>query len=101
MNKKKKPRFFCDNCGYEVSNSAKSCPHCGRFFSSVRCPVCGFSGDDGLFQTGCPLCGYSDPAVKKDRSRKSAKEVMPAWAYIISVIVLLVIVAFLSHFITK
>jgi predicted RNA-binding Zn-ribbon protein involved in translation (DUF1610 family) len=55
----KKPRFFCDNCGAEVAMSAKSCPQCGRFFASVRCPKCGFTGRDEDFAQGCPVCGYS------------------------------------------
>jgi ssDNA-binding Zn-finger/Zn-ribbon topoisomerase 1 len=55
----KKPRFFCDNCGAEVPMSAKSCPQCGRFFASVRCPKCGFTGNDEDFARGCPACGYS------------------------------------------
>jgi uncharacterized membrane protein YvbJ len=55
----KKPRFFCDNCGAEVPMSAKSCPQCGRFFASVRCPKCGFTGKDEDFVRGCPVCGYS------------------------------------------
>ncbi|MDR0643156.1 MAG: zinc-ribbon domain-containing protein [Treponema sp.] len=55
----KKPRFFCDNCGAEVAMSAKSCPQCGRFFASVRCPKCGFTGRDDDFVRGCPACGYS------------------------------------------
>ncbi|MDR3148260.1 MAG: zinc ribbon domain-containing protein [Treponema sp.] len=57
----KKPRFFCDNCGAEVPKSAKSCPACGRFFASVRCPQCGFTGKDEDFARGCPVCGYSTP----------------------------------------
>ncbi|MCL2176152.1 MAG: hydrogenase maturation nickel metallochaperone HypA, partial [Treponema sp.] len=32
---KKKPRFFCDNCGYEVSSDVKLCPYCGRHFASI------------------------------------------------------------------
>ncbi|MCL2128086.1 MAG: hypothetical protein FWH38_07520, partial [Treponema sp.] len=57
----KKPRFFCDNCGEEVGRNAKSCSRCGRFFASVRCPACGFSGDESAFSAGCPSCGYSAP----------------------------------------
>jgi hypothetical protein len=41
--------------------SAKSCPACGRFFASVRCPQCGFTGKDEDFARGCPVCGYSTP----------------------------------------
>ncbi|MDR0486871.1 MAG: zinc-ribbon domain-containing protein, partial [Treponema sp.] len=53
------PRFFCDNCGCEVEDNAKACPRCGRIFTSVRCPSCGYSGEEKLFANGCPKCGYS------------------------------------------
>ncbi|TVR59022.1 MAG: zinc ribbon domain-containing protein [Spirochaetaceae bacterium] len=54
----KTSRFFCENCGREVKHDAKVCPGCGRFFSSVRCPRCSFSGEADLFVFGCPNCGY-------------------------------------------
>ncbi len=53
-----KPRFFCEHCKQEVSARDKVCPHCGRFFSEVRCPRCGFTGEGKLFYDGCPNCGY-------------------------------------------
>ncbi|MDR0501766.1 MAG: zinc ribbon domain-containing protein [Treponema sp.] len=95
---KKKPRFFCDNCGSEVDNGAKTCPGCGRFFSSVRCPSCGFSGDDKLFLKGCPSCGYSDSSLK-NRQKPSGSP--SANVYILPIIILLLIIAFLSWFITR
>jgi hypothetical protein len=104
--KKKKPRFFCDNCGCEVGSDVKSCPSCGRFFASVRCPACGFSGEDRLFTRGCPSCGYSTPpAVKKPKFKPSDSQKLPAqplpiWAYIISILALLLVIALLSHIIT-
>jgi hypothetical protein len=55
---RKPSRFYCENCGGEVRANAKVCPHCGRFFSDVRCPACGFTGDSKLFVYGCPSCGY-------------------------------------------
>ncbi|MDR0998592.1 MAG: zinc ribbon domain-containing protein, partial [Treponema sp.] len=55
----KAPRFFCDNCGAEVDRDTKKCPQCGRFFASVRCPRCGYTGPEGNFAIGCPACGYS------------------------------------------
>ncbi|MDR0732339.1 MAG: zinc ribbon domain-containing protein [Treponema sp.] len=72
----KKPRFFCDNCGAEVAISAKSCPRCGRFFASVRCPKCGFTGKDEDFVRGCPACGYSAlPIPAKPPGRNPVKNV--------------------------
>lgn len=51
-------RFFCDHCGTEVRRDSDCCPRCGRAFAFVRCPQCGFSGEEGLFKKGCPVCGY-------------------------------------------
>jgi uncharacterized membrane protein YvbJ len=107
---KQPPRFFCDNCGYEVGHEVKSCPFCGRFFASVRCPSCGFAGEEKMFLNGCPMCGYSAGAsAAKNKSKKKKKsppqkqnaEPLPAWMYIISVIVLIAAVAILSWFITR
>lgn len=73
-------KFFCENCGAEVPQNAKVCRHCGRFFSSVRCPVCGLTGPSGKFSNGCPGCGYAisngnkvKPPVNNDKmsSKKS------------------------------
>ena len=51
--------FYCENCGRRVGPNARTCPHCGRFFSAVKCPVCNFSGEVSLFMAGCPSCGYT------------------------------------------
>ena len=55
----KRAKFYCENCRREVRWDAKVCPHCGRFFSAVKCPSCGFTGKSELFITGCPSCGYA------------------------------------------
>lgn len=41
-----------------MAQSARFCGKCGRFFSSVRCPVCGKTGSSNMFANGCPSCGY-------------------------------------------
>ncbi len=56
---KKQAKFFCENCGAEVAQNARFCKKCGRFFSSVRCPVCGKTGSSNAFLNGCPSCGYA------------------------------------------
>jgi ssDNA-binding Zn-finger/Zn-ribbon topoisomerase 1 len=56
-----KARYYCENCGAEVRAGASSCPRCGRVFSAVRCPKCGYTGKAADFRTGCPLCGYLQP----------------------------------------
>ena len=108
---KKKPRFFCDNCGYEVGSEVKSCPYCGRYFASVRCPSCGQTGPDRMFQNGCPMCGYSAPPPPKapeprrisaPRPKKNYYTEAPsAWAYIVPVIAIVTIIALLSYLITR
>jgi ssDNA-binding Zn-finger/Zn-ribbon topoisomerase 1 len=108
----KKPRFYCDNCGYEVGSDVKSCPYCGRFFASVRCPKCDYSGPDKMFLNGCPMCGYSapppspskgkNPKVKTVRPKTHRdSEPLPAWALIASIVVLLAVIAFFSYLITR
>lgn len=58
-------RFFCENCGTEVRPDAKVCSNCGRFFSAVRCPNCGYTGDGKEFTHGCPNCGYSGSGFRE------------------------------------
>jgi len=108
---KKKPRFFCDHCGNEVSGDVKSCSNCGRYFSAVRCPSCNYSGPDEMFKAGCPMCGYSAPPPPKSKPVRPKKTAfswnkqdhaqMPAWTYIVSIIVVLAIIAVISFFITR
>ncbi|MDC7225571.1 MAG: zinc ribbon domain-containing protein [Spirochaetales bacterium] len=59
-------KFYCDNCGTKVSRNAAKCPHCGRFFKSVRCPSCGLTGPADLFLDGCPSCGYAAEKFRED-----------------------------------
>jgi uncharacterized membrane protein YvbJ len=107
--KKQPPQFFCDNCGYEVGHNEKACPHCGRLFISVRCPICDYSGEEKRFANGCPLCGYSDPSfgkrkppkIKKKKQRQQYQaEPLPSWAYIFLAIALIFMILLLSHIIT-
>jgi uncharacterized membrane protein YvbJ len=100
---KKKPRFFCDNCGAEVGRDEKACPRCGRFFASVRCPACGFAGEERLFASGCPACGYSAPSgsgivsgsAETLREKKVPAGPLPLWVYIFSVTALLCVLVIL------
>ncbi|MCR5725540.1 MAG: zinc ribbon domain-containing protein [Treponema sp.] len=69
--KKQSAKFFCESCGAEVPQNARLCSHCGRFFSSVRCPVCGESGNPNKFSNGCPKCGYAFEPNKKVNAPKT------------------------------
>jgi len=102
----KKPRFFCDNCGHEVERNAKACAHCGRFFASVRCPSCGFTGSDEIFSGGCPSCGYSAPPARSGYSavhseekvsieRKIPARPLPLWVFILSIVAFITVCAVL------
>ena len=74
MEKSRSAKFFCENCGSEVARNAKFCRHCGRFFSSVRCPQCGKTGTPEEFSKGCPKCGYTIDNSHKDEKRLTKKE---------------------------
>jgi len=80
--KKQSAKFFCENCGAEVPQNAKVCRHCGKFFSSVRCPVCGTTGSPSKFAKGCPNCGYAVgkgkvlPPMQKEKYSVSGFDVL-------------------------
>jgi uncharacterized membrane protein YvbJ len=84
----KAPRFFCDNCGAEVDRDTKKCPRCGRFFASIRCPRCGFTGVEENFTAGCPACGYSSVSGRRRSDEKPKKleaaGTLPLWVYILT-----------------
>jgi ssDNA-binding Zn-finger/Zn-ribbon topoisomerase 1 len=95
----KEAKFFCDNCGVQVKRDAVVCPSCGRFFSSVRCPKCGYTAKASRFLYGCPKCGYapakSDGASSRPAPQAKAKTAAPpsVWAYIITACVVIAAVA--------
>jgi hypothetical protein len=102
--KKPELRFFCENCGAEVPLSARHCPHCGREFSQVRCPACGFVGDDSLFKNGCPHCGYNPgtlhgqtpPMMRKSKPSSSS---LPFWVYLIMALLFFIAAAIFTYLI--
>jgi len=112
----KQARFFCENCRKEVRWDAKVCPHCGRFFSSVRCPSCGFVGESRLFVWGCPNCGYAGgetllsaadipsgeevetyslETFGREPGRRKRGRHVPSWVYPLAIGVLLAVFALL------
>jgi predicted RNA-binding Zn-ribbon protein involved in translation (DUF1610 family) len=97
------PRFFCENCGAEVPRNAKNCPKCGRFFASVRCPSCGFTGEEALFKGGCPVCGYSAPPgtgkiLPWPGKKKIPAGTLPVWVYVTAVLALIVVLGTLVYY---
>ena len=83
-----KLRYFCDLCGTEVPKNTVRCPSCGRYFTAIQCPRCGFRGEEKDFAQGCPKCGYmkisrpsggagagrSTPAAGRSRDRSRRKK---------------------------
>jgi len=70
-----------------VPRNASNCPKCGRYFASVLCPSCGFSGEEALFKGGCPVCGYSSGKNKENLNEFPAPvkpaNALPVWVYIL------------------
>jgi hypothetical protein len=96
-------KFYCDFCGAEVSLAAQSCPQCGRPFSSVRCPRCGYAGPPRAFVSGCPACGYAAAVEeagsggnpreeRRDYASAAPRPVLPRGFYTITAAVLAVLV---------
>ncbi len=126
MAKSKSAKYFCENCGAEVAAKARFCPHCGRFFSAVRCPKCGQMGSVMAFKSGCPRCHYAmtpediygpdgvPDALKDKKSKQKRKEKKkskaaskgarsalgddaPLWLYIVSIILLVFALGAIFH----
>ncbi|GHT49416.1 hypothetical protein FACS1894102_4090 [Spirochaetia bacterium] len=107
MNKKKKPKFYCDACGAEVGASATRCTRCGKFFSAVRCPKCFWVGEQEDFKNGCPSCGYSSKGkIKKNISAKGSKKnngsvELPSWFFAIAASLFVMLIALLLFTVSK
>jgi predicted RNA-binding Zn-ribbon protein involved in translation (DUF1610 family) len=69
-----KAHFYCANCGTEVAPKAERCPACGKFFTAVTCPACGFEADVDSFLKGCPACGYLVDTAKEKARRVGRRE---------------------------
>ncbi len=88
----KRPHYYCEGCGLEVRKDARVCPRCGRFFSSVKCPHCGYVGKADDFDRGCPSCGYAEAANPSPEPIKPlAVEAppIPWWAFVVAALVIL------------
>jgi hypothetical protein len=108
--RKRKPRFFCDGCGAEVSATSKKCPRCGKFFASMLCPRCGFCGEHDAFVNGCPACGYAASSLGPVSGQAAADAAAsaaptaadpPQWAYIVCIAILVLFMAALMTYILR
>lgn len=118
---KQKAKFFCENCNNEVPADAKFCNKCGKFFYSVRCPMCGKTGNQNLFLNGCPQCGYAvgsssdyynslsksdknnstrhmDYAGNSNKKKKTGEDPLPVWVYLLCGLTLLSIIVVMLRF---
>lgn len=100
-------KFFCENCSKEVKRDASFCPHCGRFFASVRCPACNYKGIASQFKNGCPRCGYAinskndkagngkEVAFESEKKKRFVDGGLPIWIYVAVFGIFLIVVAVL------
>jgi uncharacterized membrane protein YvbJ len=102
------PLFYCESCGAEVPRDEKKCPKCGKNFASVRCPSCGFIGEETRFKGGCPACGYSTAGSPKNSKKQKiipesekADASLPFWVYILTAAVFTAILAALFLMIAR
>ncbi len=86
----------CRECGKEMSDQAKVCPHCGYDNFLFVCPECGYKIEDKSVLT-CPNCGIKiKTGINKDKIKK-------VWLKNknISLIVLVIVLIVISFIIFK
>ncbi|MDR1788042.1 MAG: hypothetical protein LBR16_06300 [Treponema sp.] len=65
----------------------------------MRCPACGFAGEDALFRRGCPSCGYSAPPPARapnrpgTRAGSARQSDAPLWLYAVAAVTFLAALA--------
>ncbi len=73
-----KLKYYCETCGNKVPKDVDICPHCGRYFTAVKCPVCGYEGNANTFVTGCPRCSHlADGSTVSAQNVKAVDPVPP------------------------
>jgi DNA-directed RNA polymerase subunit RPC12/RpoP len=93
------------------------CPSCGRKFASIRCPACGFSGEEDLFNDGCPKCGYqvlpgkgrhkhkriasASRRGEKAASPSAPSGTLPVWAYFLTFAFFIFALSFLLFYMSR
>jgi len=76
-----------------VGRDEKACPKCGRLFTSVLCPKCGFSVSPSRFKDGCPVCGhegaldapgYDGELLPSRASARGPAAPLPLWMWLLA-----------------
>ncbi len=56
----------CSECGKEISDKAKQCPHCGFENNIITCPECKKEIENNI--NTCPNCGFE---IQKENKTKN------------------------------
>lgn len=59
----------CSECGSDISDKSKTCPHCGHENSVWICPEC--RGEVGKWVNTCPNCGYKKGLLSKGKEKNN------------------------------
>ena len=79
----------CSECGKQISDKAKKCPHCGNVNSAIVCPECGEIINEKNTKI-CPNCGVQ---IKKKNDISKKKNI-----FLIVILIILVILVILVAF---
>lgn len=94
-----KAHYFCDFCGEEVPANTTRCPKCGKIFTAVKCPECGYMGRAEDFNSGCPSCSY---LMDKDKFKPVKKSpLFKPWIYRVALFALAAVLLFLLFLFIK
>jgi len=99
-----KTRYFCDFCGEEVPANTPRCPRCGKIFTAVKCPKCGYMGKADDFNSGCPSCSYLIDKEELDKEELKPVEKAPPfkpWIYRAALFALAALLFFLLFLFIK
>ncbi|MBQ2953765.1 MAG: zinc ribbon domain-containing protein [Clostridia bacterium] len=66
----------CPECGKQISDRAKACPHCGFDLNAPKCPDCGTYLPEGA--AACPSCGCPVEAAAPAAAPAPAVPAAPA-----------------------
>ena len=83
----------CNECGKEISDTAKACPHCGYENNLITCPECKKRIESNM--NTCSNCGYE---IKKDNKQVKNKFNVGVMIWLVICIIACFGMAFLNGF---